>query len=432
MTLDSFQISRRNMLRGMGVGMAAVGSGALLAACAPSSSGSGGSDPKTLNLMIPSWVDPKFIADVMQGTAAGMIGAKINLVTTDDGTYPAQAAAAQKAGNSPDLLMWTAQGIPAFQAAGVKLANLNEQVKDEDTSLFYAQDYTSNSIDGNLYGLGYRADCRGIAYNSTFATGDVPTSWTFDEFGAWAEGLKGSGHDAFGFEAKPGDGRSSSNILPLIWSTGKAFATKGADGKWVAGFTAEDITPVMKFYYDCVHTWGIAPSEVANWGYQETDSKFAQGTLASYSAGPFVTANTQKYPDTRAALKIASLPYDKKPANFWEELSFMVHADSKKSDLAWQFIQAMRSEQVQAQIVGRTEDAWLGVRPAANKTITDPILQSFVPLLDQCVVPEPINAAPPFNDAILPTIGDIALNGTQPDAAAESLVKLMNTSLSRL
>jgi ABC-type glycerol-3-phosphate transport system substrate-binding protein len=410
----------------MGIGAATIGSGALLAACAPSSSGD--SDPKTLNLMIPSWVDPKFISDVMQGSAAGAIGAKINLITTDDGTYPAQAAAAQKAGQSPDLLMWTAQGIPAFQAAGVKLAGLDDYVKDENKADFYQQDYDANSIDGTLYGLGYRADCRGIVYNSSFGGADVPESWTLDEFGEWAAGLKGSGHDAFGFEAKPGDGRASSNVLPLFWSTGKPFVTKNGD-KWEVGFTAEDIEPIMKFYFDTVHTWGLTPSEVANWGYQETDSKFAQGSLASYSAGPFVIANTQEFPDTAKAMKLAPLPQVSQPANFWEELSFMIHADSKKADLAWEFIQAMRSVDVQAEIVSRTSDAWLGVRPAANDTISDPFLKSFGPLLAQAVVPEPLNVAPAFNDAILPTLGDIALNKTQPAAAAESLVKLMSTAL---
>lgn len=429
MSLDSFQLSRRTLLRGAGLGAAVAGTGALLAACAPTSSGS--KDPKTLNLMIPSWVDPKFIADIMQGSAAGAIGAKINLITTDDGTYPAQAAAAQKAGKSPDLLMWTAQGIPAFQAAGVKLAGLDDYAKDEKKEDFYPQDYTSNSIDGVLYGLGYRADCRGIVYNSSFGGADVPTSWSLDEFGAWAAGLKGSGHDAFGYEAKPGDGRSSSNILPLFWSTGKPFVVKEGSS-WKVGFTADDIEPIMKFYYDSVHTWGITPSEVANWGYQETDSKFAQGTLASYSAGPFVIANTQKFPDTAKAMKLAPLPQVNKPANFWEELSFMVHADSKKKDLAWQFIQAMRSVDVQAQIVSRTSDAWLGVRPAANDTISDPFLKSFAPLLAQAVVPEPVNVAPAFNEAILPTIGDIALNKTQPAAAAASLVSLMTTALTHL
>ncbi len=430
MSRDTFHISRRSMLRGMGIGAVAVGSGTLLAACAPTTRVAS-SDPKTLNLMIPSWVDPKFISDVMQGSAAGSIGAKLNLITTDDGTYPAQAAAAQKAGRAPDLLMWTAQGIPAFQAAGVKLASLNDYVKDEKKADFYQQDYDSNSIDGTLYGLGYRADCRGIVYNSSFGGADVPKSWTLDQFGQWAASLKGSGHDAFGYEAKPGDGRASSNILPLFWSTGKPFVKKDGNA-WKVGFTADDIEPIMKFYYDTVHTWGLTPPEVANWGYQETDSKFAQGSLASYSAGPFVIANTQKFPDTAKAMKLAPLPHVNKAANFWEELSFMVHADSKKADLAWQFIQAMRSVKVQAEIVGRTSDAWLGVRPAANDTIKDPFLKSFGPLLAQAIVPEPVNVAPAFNEAILPTIGDIALNKTEPAKAAASLVSLMTTSLSNL
>ena len=173
----------------------------------------------------------------------------------------------------------------------------------------------------------------------------------------------------------------------------------------------------MKFYYDTVHTWKTTPSDVANWGFQDTDSKFAKGTMASYSAGPFVTANTQKYPDTRKNLQIASLPYAVKPSNFWEELSFMVHKDSKKKDLAWQFIEAMRSVDIQNKIVARTADAWLGVRIASNDSITDPILKSFATLLKQAQVPEPINIAPIMNGAVLPAIGSMALKGTSPAAA---------------
>ena len=368
----------------------------------------------------------------MQTAAGGSIGAKINLVTTDDGTYPAQAAAAQKAGHAPDLLMWTAQGIAAFQSAGVTLAPLDDYAKSEDHTAFYPQDYTSNSIDNVLYGLGFRSDCRGIAYRADYAKTPPPASYSFDDFGSWVQGLSGKDRVAFGYEAKPGDGRASSNFLPLIWSTGAAFVTKDSSGKWQIGFQPEQMQQVMKFYYDTVHTWKTTPGDVANWGYQDTDSKFAKGTMAAYSAGPFVTANTQKYPETRQNLKIASLPYASKPSNFWEELSFMIHKDSKKKDLAWKFIEAMRSVDIQNQIVARTADAWLGVRVAANDSITDPILKSFAGLLKQAQVPEPINVAPIMNGAVLPAIGSMALKGTSPAAATQTLIKNMQSALDQL
>jgi ABC-type glycerol-3-phosphate transport system substrate-binding protein len=181
-----------------------------------------------------------------------------------------------------------------------------------------------------------------------------------------------------------------------------------------------------------VNKWKITPAAVANWGYQDTDSKFAKGTLASYSAGPFVTANVQKYPDTLQNLKIASLPYATKPANFWEELSFMVHKDSKKKDLAWKFIEAMRSQTIQQTIVDRTADAWLGVRVAANESITDPILKSFVPLLKQAVVPEPININLVMNQAVFPALDAMALKGTKPEQATKQMIANMHLALAQL
>ena len=204
--------------------------------------------------------------------------------------------------------MWTAQGIAAFVAAGVNLAPLDDFAKGEDRSAFYPQDYTANSINNVLLGLGFRSDCRGIAYRADFAKTPPPATYNFDQFGTWVQGLGGSGRVAFGYEAKPGDGRASSNFLPMIWSTGSPFVVNEG-GKWKIGFQADQMTQVLKFYYDTVNTWKTTPGDVANWGYQDTDSKFANGTMASYSAGPFVTANTQKYPQTRQNLTIAPLPY---------------------------------------------------------------------------------------------------------------------------
>jgi len=367
----------------------------------------------------------------MQKSAAASIGAKLKIVTVDDGTYPAQAAAAEKAGSPPDLIFWTAQGIPALQAGGVSLQALDSYVASEDKTAFYSQDYQANAINGKQYGLGFRCNCRGIVYRGDYAQAaglTTPDQWTFEEFGQWAAKLNTGGHIGFGYEAKVGDGRSSSNFLPLIWSTGASFVTGGA-GSWKIGFTADQMLKVMQFYYDAVHTYKSTPPDVGNWGYAETDGNFSKGLLASYSAGPFVIPNSKNFPKTIANMKVAALPNAGKQATFWEEHSLMMHANSKNKDLAWKFIEAMRAAPTQTLIAGRTGDAQLAVRKAMNDAITDPTLKSFGTLLNDAVVPEPIGIAPIMNNAVLPAIETVSLKSTSPSSATDQLMSNMQKQL---
>jgi ABC-type glycerol-3-phosphate transport system substrate-binding protein len=434
-------IGRRDFLRGIGAAGALAAGGSLLAACGgsgggqtASGGGGGGGDDKTLTLMLASWVDQGFLSDVMQGSAAKSIGAKLKIVTVDDGTYPAQASAAQKSGNAPDLIFWTAQGATALLASGVKLSDLTADIAKEDKSAFYQQDYDANTLDGKIYGLGFRCNCRGIVYRKDFAEAagvTVPDQWTFDEFGKFAAALNRDKHAGFGFEAKTGDGRSSSNFLPLIWSTGADFVT-GSQGSWKMGFTADQMTQVMKFYSDAVHTWRSTPAAVGTWGYETTDGNFGKGLLASYSAGPFVYPNSKNYPDTLKNLAVAPLPNAGTPVTFWEEHTLFIHDDTKKRDLAWQFIEAMRGEETQGLIANRTGDAQLAVRKSANAAISDPFVQGFGKLLDNAKVPEPVAIAPIMNNAVLPAIQSVTLKNTPPAAAAKALMTAMQKELDNL
>ena len=430
-------VGRRGFLSGVGAAGALAAGGSLLSACGSTaganSADKGGSskDDGTLTLMLASWVDQGFLSDVMQGSAANAVGTKLKIVTVDDGTYPAQAAAAQKSGNPPDVIFWTAQGISALLAGGVKLADMSPYAAKEDKSAFYQQDYDANTLNGKLYGLGFRCNCRGIVYHSDYAEAaglTVPDSWTFDEFGQFAAGLNRDKHTGFGFEAKTGDGRSSSNFLPLIWSTGADFVT-GADGAWKMGFTADQMTTVMKFYSDAVHTWKSTPAEVGTWGYETTDGNYAKGILASYSAGPFVYPQSKNYPDTLKNLAVAPLPNAGTPTTFWEEHALFIHDDSPKKDLAWKFIEAMRGEDTQKLIAGRTGDAQLAVRKAANADVQDPFVKSFGTLLDSAKVPEPVAIAPIMNNAVLPAIQSVTLKNTSPSDAAEALMQNMQKEL---
>lgn len=440
--LAAASVSRRGFL--LGAGAAAVFGSTLLAGCAPSGSGSGGGGngngggsggEKTLNVMLASWVDPAFIEEVMQKSAAGPLGVKLNLMTVDDGTYPAQALAAQKSGQVPDLIFWTAQGIPTLLATGVKLADISDYAASEDTAAFYEQNYAASTIGGKLYGLGFRCQSRGIAYRRDFADAaglSVPDAWSFDEFGDFASGMRDGDRFGFAFEAKVGDGRASSNVLPLLWSTG-AKVVKGDAGAFETGFTKDQLGKVLGFYSDTVHDWKSTPTDVANWGYQETDGNFARGVIGSYSAGPFVFQQVQQFADTRDNLAVAPLPNGGTPASFWEEHTLMVHEDSPNRDLALEFLANMRSVETQTLIASREGDAQLSVRSEVNANeIKNEALKGFGALLDDAVVPEAVNIAPIMNNVLLPAIGAVSLKSGQVDAAVDQAMAAMETTLTEL
>lgn len=425
-------VSRRGFLGGAAGAVATVGiAGPLLAAC--SSSKGTTANKKTLTLMVTTAFSNKtFFNDILQGIGADPLKVKLNIVTVADATAFNQIKAAQDAGKAPDLIMFTAQAVPAFPANGIKIQNLNSYVSSEDKSKFFPQDYQANSIGSDILGVGVRCQCRGLAYRADYAQAaglsDPPASWSFDEFGAFVSKLnKGSKQIGFGYEAKVGDGRSSSNILPLIYSTGSPLVKQEA-GKWVRGFTKDQIQQVLTFYYDAVHTWKSTPSSVANWGYPETDGYFSKGLLASYSAGIFVKANSAQYPTTLKNIKFAPLPHISKQASFFEEHNMQIHADSKNKDLAWQFISNLRTEKGQKAISTVGTDAQLAVRLGINDSLTDPISKSLAALLPSAVVPEAVNVGPLLDKAILPAIEQVSL-GTSPGDAATKLITNFDAAL---
>lgn len=434
----SQSLSRRGFL--VGAGASALFGTAMLAGCAPSGSGggdgsSGGGGDKTLNVMLASWVDPAFIEEVMQKSAAAPLGVKLNLMTVDDGTYPAQALAAQKAGDVPDLIFWTAQGIPTLLATGVKLADISEYAASEDQAAFYSQNYEASTIGDKLYGLGFRCQSRGIAYRADYADKaglKVPTSWSFDEFGEFTAGITDGKQYGFAFEAKVGDGRASSNVLPLLWSTGAKVVT-GEAGAFETGFTREQLTTALSFYSDAVHKWKSTPADVSTWGYQETDGNFAKGVVGSYSAGPFVFQQVQQFADTRDNLAVAPLPNAGTQTSFWEEHTLMVHEDSPRRDLALEFLANMRSVETQSLIASREGDAQLSVRSEVNASeIKNEALKGFGALLDDAVVPESVNIAPIMNNVLLPAIGAVSAKNDAVEKAVDSAMTAMESTLAEL
>jgi ABC-type glycerol-3-phosphate transport system substrate-binding protein len=431
MSLDSFQFSRRTLLRGMGLGTAAIGASALLAACTPTrSGGSGGSKDE---LVIMTTAPPTgALLKRQQELAGDPLGVKLRYVSVADATYPSQAAATQQTGDVPDILQWTSQGAASLIGGGVALLPLNDRISSEDDD-FYQQDYDAGTVKGDVYAVGTGVSTRVIAYRGDFAAdaGPVPTQWSGDEFLAWAAKLKGPNREGYGWEAKTGDGRGSSNFLPLLWSTGARVVVEDGDA-WKIGFTKDQLAQVLSFYSDAVYKYSAVTRDVGGWGYPETDGGFQKGNLASYSAGTFITPVVAEYPDTLNNLMTAPLPDFGQQSSFWEQGGLMIHAQSERQDLAWEYISLIRSKELQDANAKDPAFGALSVRRSSNELIEDPVLKTFLASTEFAQAPEPINSHIYMDAVMYPAMQEVTLNQADPKDAADRAMTAMESVMSQI
>lgn len=433
-------MSRRRFLGVAGGIAAAAAASPLLAACSSSGTkASGGSTAKksssdTITIMTTAVPADATLA-LWNELAAKPAGLTLKFVTVADATFPSQAVAAQQAGDVPDVIQWSSQGAAVLKASGVQLAQLDSYISgSENKADFYPQDYESGTIDGQIYCVGFNCDSRALAYRGDYAAaaGPVPAQWSADEFGAWASKVKvPSGGNVFGWEAKVGDGRGSSNFLPLLWSTGAALVTKQG-GQWATGFSQDQFEQVMQFYHDCVYKWKITPKQVAGWGYPDTDGGFSKGTLAAYSVGPFIEGICAAFPTTLKNIKAGPLPNLGTPASFWSESGMMVHAQSNNKDKAWQFITNLRGQKAQDALTGMTGNTEASPRISSNSKLGDATLQFFANYLKVAKVPEALDIHVIMDNVVYPAMEEITLNGTDPKSVAASAMTSMTSALSQI
>lgn len=438
---DRDGFGRRKFLKLAGASVALGGLAPYAAACSSSGSGgsASGSDKSTITLLTSLAAQNPALVPMWQKKVADPLGLRIKIITVEDAQLPQQAASAMQSGAAPDIIWWTAQGVPGVLAGGTKLAALNSYVNSSpDKNEFYPQDFDAGKINGQIYSLGIGVDARGIVYRDDYVSQaglTVPESWKADQFGQWTAALtpklKAPGRYGFAYEGKVGDGRFSATFLPLVWSTGTAFVEQQG-GKWQIAFQHEQLQRVMQFLSDTVHTWRSVPTDAANWGYQDTDGNYAKGVTASYTAGPFINGTSAQYPNTLTNTKVAPMPYFDQPTTSWGEWAVMIPDAAKDHDKSWKFIEGIRSLDAQTAMVAQKTDTLLSVRKKANATIADPILKGFAPLLDNGRVFELINISPIMDTAVFPAIDSMILRNTSPADATAALINNMKTALSQI
>jgi N,N'-diacetylchitobiose transport system substrate-binding protein len=237
--------------------------------------------------------------------------------------------------------------------------------------------------EGKYYGVPWYGGARMLMYRKDFfaeaGIKKAPTTW--EEFLAAAKAIQKVGKDGkverYGFAFQGGAGRLT--WLPFIWQNGAEISVK-KDGKWVSTIDSPESIAAIRFYTDLLLKHHLAPEASLTWNALNARQAFALGNAGMIIEGPWAIGGLKNTnPDIEKVLGVALLPGNKKMATFAGGSNFVVYRQSKKRDLAADFVRLMVSEKYQLELARLLKFLPGRVSFQKNKMFTsDPILKVAV------------------------------------------------------
>lgn len=287
--MNTQKLSRRQMLKAMGVGVSVLA----LAACAPVGAPSGapqeGATTEKTTVRVGSW-DPKAAepieADVIAAFNEQFPDIEVVMEFNPD-AYDDKLLTAMAGGTAPDVFMWW--NFPGLVAKnGIEdLTPYVEGPNGLDLEIYYKQVLDYNRVGPGLYGLPKDFTPRAYFYNKKMfddAGVAYPTNdWTSDDLLTIAQQLsKGEGIDAqYGFYCFPG----LYEMQYYVWSHGGDFADM--DATKVSGYCdSPATTEALDWQAALSLQHKVAPtSQSMSAGQAGPDQMFIANKLAIYDSG---------------------------------------------------------------------------------------------------------------------------------------------------
>ncbi|MGE5586469.1 MAG: sugar ABC transporter substrate-binding protein [Bacillota bacterium] len=248
-------------------------------------------------------------------------------------------------GIAPDVAELGTTWTPDYAYMGA-LEDLTERVK----GLGYASEFVpalveSATLDSKLYGLPWYAGNRCMIYRKDWfeAAGikEFPRTWTeFIEVAKkLTKDLDGDGKvDRFGFSV---NGGSQHEFMPLIWMNGGEIAVK-TDKGWRSNVDSPEAIEAIRFFTDLYLKHKVSPEGSITWSVLNSRKAFTTETLAVVIDLPLLVEKFQKdNPNLAGKIGVAPIPYSKRPASFTGGSNLVVFSQSKKKDLAWDYMKLL-------------------------------------------------------------------------------------------
>lgn len=287
--MNTQKLSRRQMLKAMGVGASVLA----LAACAPVGAPGGapqeGATTEKTVVRVGSWDSKEaepIEADVVAAFNEQFPDIEVVMEFNPD-AYSDKLLTAMAGGTAPDVFMWW--NFPGLVAKG-GIEDLTPYVEGPnglDPDIYFKQVLDYNRVGPGLYGLPKDFTPRAYYFNKKLfdeAGIAYPTAeWTTDNLKEIATALtKGEGLDAqygtFAFS-------DSYALQGYVWQHGGDFISQ--DGKTATGYCDSDVTTeVLDWHAALSLTDKVAPTAQAVSGQQGgADQLFIGGKLAMYDTG---------------------------------------------------------------------------------------------------------------------------------------------------
>lgn len=250
-----------------------------------------------------------------------------------------------QAQEGPDVIHMLGEWVPDMVSMGL-IEDITDEVKAwEDYDKFPQSTWDVATVDGRIYGIPSVASTRVLVYREDLlnAAGlEVPETW--DELREAAKALTqdtdGDGTiDIYGFAfcSSSKAVRGPQEFAVLLNSVDKAELAVQQDGKWVPGFTVDQVEKVFQLYHDMMFVDQSVPPYSIGWEWEELDPNFASGTIAMVQDGSWIQ---QRMPDgvNPESWKTADFPYYNTPATYMEVKVEGVGAFSDHKEEALDFL----------------------------------------------------------------------------------------------
>lgn len=321
----------------LSVGVAALTSVALLAACGGGDTASGDGDGQTLTI----WANTSFVGNgdtplqeaadafseandveiTLQGVAANDLAP--NLVTTVTG------------GSGPDVAIIDSSFIPQL-AAGEVIENVTDRAADLE-GIYHDGAWSYGQYVGDQYGLPVDASNTALFYNVGMleeAGVEVPTTW--DELLDAATTLTQPENDQYGYMIGA-LGYGSFSFWPWLWQNGGEITDEDATEVM---FNSEAGHEAFQFYADLALEHEVAPPEfpTVTSSWDEYVAPFVQERVAMMAIGPWgIEPIEAGNPELEYA--VAPLPEGKEAASILGGSSITMAANAQNPDMAWEFME---------------------------------------------------------------------------------------------
>lgn len=344
----------------------------------------------------------------------------------------------QAESGTPDVIEGLVEDMAAYVQAGL-IEPLDERFAAwEDSEQFVESTLAPLRINGQLYGIPYNTNARGMVYRKDIFEEhglEVPTTW--GEFVETARQIteltEGEVHGAF-VCSLIGDPRAAQEFMSWYFqvSGGNNMFTV-TDGEITFDATVEQLEQVLTLYDELFDTSVPFPAvdpNVRGTGWPVEDPGYVAGDFAMAPMGPWLWGRRVESDvamdilDNRTAVTALPVAEGGVPATYLEVKPIMLNAYAEDKDAAWELIQFITSKEKMGQWLADT-----GGIPARSDSLEMPEftesdigawLQGFADQLPVSVAMAPINWGP-VSEANLRAVNFVIYDEQTPAEAAQWL-----------